>query len=152
MKKNDLKQAGLKNTLPRKLILDLLQESHNRHLSAEDIYRTLLARGENIGLATVYRVLAQFESAGLITRHHFEGTTAVFELSCGTHHDHLICMNCGAIIEFINEDIEKQQRKVAENEGFILNDHALYIFGTCKDPEHCPRRLHKHSAKDEDLQ
>jgi Fur family transcriptional regulator, ferric uptake regulator len=140
MHKNDLKQAGLKNTLPRKLILELLQESKIRHLSAEDIYRALLEHGENIGLATVYRVLSQFENAGLVTRHHFEGTTAVFELSGGKHHDHLICTDCGAIIEFFNEDIEKQQRQVAEREGFILNGHALYIFGSCKNREHCPRR------------
>lgn len=141
----NLKKAGLKPTHPRKTILELLQESEDHHLSAEDVYRQLLERNESIGIATVYRVLAQFESAGLVTRHHFEGITSVFELNRGQHHDHLICLKCGAIIEFTDEKIERQQEKVAAQAGFKIRDHALYIFAECNNPAQCERNKNSDS-------
>lgn len=130
---NDLKQAGLKATHPRIKILEMMEVADDRHLSAEDIYKALLESGEDVGLATVYRVLTQFEDAGLVTRHHFEGGTSVFELNQGEHHDHILCVKCGKVEEFIDEVIEQRQRKIAEDAGFSMTDHALYIYGVCKD-------------------
>jgi len=127
----DLKKAGLKATLPRLKILELLENGDARHMSAEDVYKKLLALGEDVGLATVYRVLTQFESAGLVSRHHFEGGHSVFELNQGTHHDHLVCDKCGKVEEFFEETIEKCQNKVAEKLGYTITDHSLYIYGVC---------------------
>jgi Fur family ferric uptake transcriptional regulator len=127
----DLKKAGLKATLPRMRILHMLETSDRRHFSAEDVYKTLLDTGEDVGLATIYRVLTQFESAGLVTRHHFEGGHSVFELNKGVHHDHLVCVRCGKVEEFSDEVIEKRQRAIAERFGFSMTDHSLYIYGVC---------------------
>jgi len=127
----DLKKAGLKATLPRMRILHMLETSDRRHLSAEDVYKALLETGEDVGLATIYRVLTQFESAGLVMRHHFEGGHSVFELNQGGHHDHLVCIRCGRIEEFSDEAIEKRQRAIAERFNFSMTDHALYIYGVC---------------------
>lgn len=135
----ELKQVGLKVTLPRMKILDMLQEQRDQHLSAEDIYKALLASGEEIGLATVYRVLAQFETAGLVTRHYFDGGQSVFELDQGGHHDHIVCVQCGHIEEFYDETIEKRQRTVAENHQFDLANHSLILYGDCTR-ELCPHR------------
>jgi Fur family ferric uptake transcriptional regulator len=129
----DLKKAGLKITLPRVKILSILESADSRHLSAEDVYKLLLESGEEIGLATVYRVLTQFESAGLVTRHHFEGGHSVFELSAGEHHDHIVCVKCGKVEEFYDELIEQRQHAIAEKAGFDMTDHCLYIYGICKD-------------------
>lgn len=137
MESSDLRSAGLKVTLPRLKILEMLENSPTRHLSAEDIYRRLMDGGEDIGLATVYRVLTQFESAGLVTRHHFEGGHAVFELERGQHHDHLVCMNCGRVEEFEDETIEKRQRDRARELGFKMTEHSLIIYGECQK-ENCP--------------
>jgi len=126
-----IKQAGLKITLPRVKILAILESSEQRHLSAEDIYKELLQRGEEIGLATVYRVLTQFEVAGLVCRHHFEGGQSVFELNRGAHHDHLICVQCGQVVEFFDEKIEARQRAIAKQHDFTIEDHALVIYGRC---------------------
>jgi len=134
---SDLRSAGLKVTLPRLKILEMLENSPTRHLSAEDIYRRLMDGGEDIGLATVYRVLTQFETAGLVTRHHFEGGHAVFELERGQHHDHLVCMNCGRVEEFEDEMIEKRQRDRAKELGFKMTEHSLIIYGECQR-ENCP--------------
>ena len=127
----DLKKAGLKATIPRIRILEILQHNDQRHLRAEDVYRALLDAGEDVGLATVYRVLTQFEAAGLVVRHHFEGAHSVFELDQGTHHDHLVCERCGRIEEFVDAIIEKRQRRIAEKAGFSMTDHSLYIYGVC---------------------
>lgn len=136
MENQDLRKAGLKVTLPRMKILEILEQSSQPHLSAEDIYRVLLDSDEEIGLATIYRVLTQFEGAGLVIRHHFEGGQAVFELDRGKHHDHLICVRCGKIVEFVNAEIEEQQKKVAEEAGFKITDHSLIIYGdSCTDCE-----------------
>lgn len=132
MESSDLRSVGLKVTLPRLKILEMLEKSPTRHLSAEDIYRKLMDGGEDIGLATVYRVLTQFESAGLVTRHHFEGGHAVFELERGQHHDHLVCMNCGRVEEFEDETIEKRQRDRARELGFKMTEHSLIIYGECQ--------------------
>lgn len=134
MENQDLRKVGLKVTLPRMKILEILENSSEPHLSAEDIYRVLLESEEEIGLATIYRVLTQFEGAGLVIRHHFEGGQAVFELERGKHHDHLICIKCGKIVEFVNTEIEEQQHKIAEAEGFKITDHSLIIYGECGDP------------------
>ncbi|HNC42524.1 MAG TPA: ferric iron uptake transcriptional regulator, partial [Nitrosomonas sp.] len=120
LKSRDLKTIGLKTTLPRLKILNLFENSAIRHLSAEDIYKELLNEGEDIGLATVYRVLTQFEQAGLLERHHFEGGKAVFELTSDKHHDHLVCLQCGRVEEFYDADIEKRQIKIAKDRGFSL--------------------------------
>jgi Fur family ferric uptake transcriptional regulator len=133
----EIKKAGLKITLPRVKILALL-EKHGGHLSAEDVYRILLDDGEEIGLATVYRVLTQFESAGLVVRHNFEGGQAVFELDRGHHHDHLICVKCGRVEEFVDNTIEKRQEAIAKKHGFKIKDHALVIYGIC-DRTECNR-------------
>ncbi len=131
MVNQDLRKAGLKVTLPRMKILEILEQSTKQHLSAEDIYRVLLDSDEEIGLATIYRVLTQFEGAGLVIRHHFEGGQAVFELDRGKHHDHLICIKCGKIVEFMDTSIEEQQKKIAEEAGFRITDHSLIIYGEC---------------------
>ncbi len=132
MTKQDLRDAGLKVTLPRLKILHLIESAASKHLSAEDIYNRLLASQEDIALATVYRVLAQFEQAGILTRHHFEGDHAVYELNQGEHHDHLVCTRCNQVSEFFDPEIERLQEQIAKNEGFIMTDHALNIFGFCK--------------------
>jgi Fur family ferric uptake transcriptional regulator len=129
----DIRKAGLKVTLPRVKILQLLESSDKRHLSAEDVYRMLLENGEEIGLATVYRVLTQFESAGLVCRHHFEGGQSVFELNSGGHHDHIVCLKCGKVVEFVDDVIEERQRAIAQEKGFTIADHSLIIYGTCGD-------------------
>jgi Fur family ferric uptake transcriptional regulator len=130
---NDLRKAGLKVTLPRVKILEILESSDTRHMSAEDVYKALLDSGEDIGLATVYRVLTQFETAGLVKRHHFEGGHSVFELEAGDHHDHILCVKCGRVDEFIDETIEARQRTIASNAGYEMTDHCLYIYGICRD-------------------
>lgn len=131
METSDLKRAGLKVTLPRMKILELLETVKLRHQSAEDIYKALLGQGEEIGLATVYRVLTQFEGAGLVTRHHFEGGQAVFELNQGEHHDHLVCVSCGKVVEFVDDVIEQHQNQIAETNGFSITEHSLIIYGRC---------------------
>jgi Fur family ferric uptake transcriptional regulator len=128
----ELKRAGLKATLPRLKILSILEESTQRHVSAEDVYKELLAAGEEVGLATVYRVLTQFEAAGLVIRHNFEGGRAVFEINQGGHHDHLVCVECGRVFEFYDPVLEKRQHDVAEKAGFAINDHSLYLYGVCE--------------------
>lgn len=139
MESQNLKKAGLKVTLPRMKILEILERSETRHLTAEAIYRELLDSGEEIGLATVYRVLTQFEAAGLVSRLHFEGNQAVFELERGRHHDHIVCNQCGRVEEFFDETIEQRQREMAREHGFQIKDHALVIYGDCLD-ENCPHR------------
>lgn len=133
MESNDLKKAGLKITLPRMKILEFLEASPVRHQSAEEIYRALLESGEEVGLATVYRVLTQFETAGLVTRHHFEGGQAVFELSRSGHHDHIVCVICGKVEEFFDETIEAQQDKIAGKMGYEVTDHSMTLYGRCPD-------------------
>jgi Fur family ferric uptake transcriptional regulator len=134
-----LKDIGLKATLPRRKILELFEASKVRHLSAEDVYKALIAEGIDIGLATVYRVLTQFEQAGLLNRNHFETGKAIFELNAGSHHDHLVCLDCGRVEEFYDEEIESRQHKVAVERGFKIAEHALAIYGNCvKDA--CPHR------------
>lgn len=135
----DLRKAGLKVTLPRLKILDILAAGTARHMSAEDIYKKLLESNEDIGLATVYRVLTQFEAAGLVTRHHFEEDTAVFELNQGSHHDHIVCLDCGWVEEFVESDIEKRQNAVAERLGFTVRHHSLILYGHCRRAS-CPHR------------
>lgn len=133
MASQDLREAGLKATLPRVKILEIMEAEGNRHLSAEEIYNILTEAGDEVGLATVYRVLTQFESAGLVTRHHFEGGTSVFELNQGQHHDHILCVKCGRVDEFVDEVIEQRQKIIAEKAGFSMTDHCLYIYGICED-------------------
>jgi Fur family ferric uptake transcriptional regulator len=131
LESSDLRKAGLKVTLPRVKILDILESSDARHQSAEDVYKLLLGMGEDIGLATVYRVLTQFESAGLVKRHHFEGGHSVFELNQGDHHDHILCVKCGRVDEFVDEIIEQHQKEIAARLGYELTDHCLYMYGIC---------------------
>jgi Fur family ferric uptake transcriptional regulator len=128
---SELKASGLKATLPRLKILDIFQNSKVRHLSAEDVYKVLLIENMDVGLATVYRVLTQFEQAGLLHRNHFETGKAVFELNEGSHHDHLVCLDCGRVEEFYDEEIEKRQQKIAEERGFEISEHALALYGHC---------------------
>ncbi len=128
----DLKQAGLKTTLPRLRVLSILENSKVRHLSAEDVYKELLEDEGSIGLATVYRVLTQFEDAGLVIRHNFEGERSVFELNDEDHHDHMVCVKCGSVTEFLDKRIEAQQDKVAEDHGFTIQDHSLTLYGLCQ--------------------
>ena len=142
MEGKDLRKAGLKVTLPRLKILEILESSQTRHLSAEDIYRTLLESNEDIGLATVYRVLTQFEAAGLVTRHHFEDGMAVFELNQGSHHDHIVCLDCGRVEEFVDSGIEDRQTAVATRLGYEIQDHSLILYGRCKRAS-CPSRRRK---------
>jgi Fur family ferric uptake transcriptional regulator len=127
----DLKSSGLKATLPRIKILDVFQHSSERHMTAEDVFKALLNEGADIGLATVYRVLMQFEQAGILSRSHFESGKAVFELNEGKHHDHLVCIDCGRVEEFYDPEIEKRQNAVAESKGFQLQDHALSLYAVC---------------------
>lgn len=135
----DLKNIGLKATLPRLKILEIFQRSAVRHLTAEDVYRNLLTEELDIGLATVYRVLTQFEQAGLLSRSNFESGKAVFELNEGTHHDHLVCIDCGRVEEFFDSEIEKRQQAIAQERGFKLQEHALALYGGCTK-ENCPHR------------
>lgn len=133
MGSQELKKVGLKVTLPRVKILEILEENRNRHLSAEDVYKALLESAQDVGLATVYRVLTQFEAAGLVSRHHFEGGHSVFELNEGPHHDHIVCIKCGRVDEFLDETIERRQRDIAEKFGYSITDHSLHIYGICAD-------------------
>lgn len=133
MESLDLKKAGLKATLPRLKILEILELNAHRHLRAEDVYKALSDGGEDVGLATVYRVLTQFEAAGLVTRHHFEGGHAVFELNQGVHHDHILCVSCGRVDEFVDEVIEERQRAIAKQHGYTITDHSLHLYGKCAD-------------------
>ena len=128
MNDGNLRKVGLKVTQPRKLILELLDESHNKHLTADDIYRELIQAGEDIGLATVYRVLNQFEAAGLVVKHNFEGGQAYYELDSGEHHDHMVCVETGKVIEFSNSEIERLQAEIAAEQGYDIEDHSLVIY------------------------
>ncbi|CCE23678.1 MULTISPECIES: ferric iron uptake transcriptional regulator [Methylotuvimicrobium] len=132
MEKQDLRDAGLKVTLPRVKILEILEsQKDDRHLTAEQVYKILLSENEEIGLATVYRVLTQFEAAGLVARHHFEGGNSVFELNTGGHHDHIVCVKCGKVDEFTDPVIESRQKEIADKLGYELTDHSLYLYGLC---------------------
>ncbi len=128
MDNQDLRKAGLKVTLPRVKILQQLESSEARHLSAEDIYKSLMDAGEDVGLATVYRVLTQFEQAGIVLRHNFEGGSAVFELADEGHHDHMVCMETGEVVEFMDDEIEKRQKMIADKHGYEIVDHALVLY------------------------
>ncbi len=136
---SDLKASGLKATLPRLKILDIFQNTKVRHLSAEDVYKVLLTENMDVGLATVYRVLTQFEQAGLLHRNHFETGKAVFELNEGSHHDHLVCLDCGRVEEFFDEEIEARQHKIATERGFEIADHSLALYANCSK-KICPHR------------
>ena len=136
---HDLRNAGLKATLPRLKIINVFEQSRQRHLTAEDVYRQLLSDGLDVGLPTVYRVLTQFEQAGLLKRSNFESGRAVFELNEGAHHDHLVCLQCGRVEEFYDAEIEKRQAKVARDRGFAITEHALYLYADCTKPR-CPHR------------
>jgi Fur family ferric uptake transcriptional regulator len=139
---SDLKSIGLKATLPRLKILDLFENSEKRHLTAEEVYRLLIAEDMDVGLATVYRVLTQFEQAGLLIRHHFDSDKAVYELNQGGHHDHLVCLQCGRVEEFFDEEIERRQKKIATQRGFSIHEHSLHLYADCtKNP--CPHRTIK---------
>jgi Fur family ferric uptake transcriptional regulator len=127
----ELRRAGLKTTLPRLKILGILEEDSDQHFTAEAVYKRLLDTGEEIGLATVYRVLTQFEAAGLVIRHNFEGGRSVFELNDGIHHDHMVCVKCGAVLEFVDAKIEELQMQVAAENNFLMQDHLLYMYGIC---------------------
>ncbi len=144
MEDKPLRRAGLKITLPRLKILEILERNPARHLSAEDIYRILMEAHEDIGLATIYRVLTQFEAAGLVSRHHFEGGTALFELKPDAHHDHAVCLNCGRIDEFTDTGIEERQLAVAKRLGYVLRDHSLILYGDC--PQCAARKPAKKST------
>lgn len=134
---NELRTAGLKATLPRLRILEVFQGGKNRHMSAEDVFRELLEHQQDIGLATVYRVLMQFEQAGILKRSSFEQGKAIFELDEGEHHDHLVCLQCGRVEEFVDPEIERRQALIAKEHGFELQDHALALYGNCKR-KNCP--------------
>lgn len=129
----ELKQVGLKVTMPRVTILELLQNSDKNHYSAEEVFTALREKGQDIGLATVYRVLSQFEQAGILVKHHFEGGQAIFELETGTHHDHIICLKCNQIVEFYDEQLEQNQKSIAEKFGFELEAHDMVLYGICND-------------------
>lgn len=150
-KTNDLKSMGLKATTPRLRILELFEKVEGRHLTADDVYRTLLNENMDIGLATVYRALTQFEQAGLLERHHFESGKAVFEKKAGQHHDHLVCINCGRVEEFVDEEIERRQRKIAKDRGYTIHAHALYLYVECAKKD-CANRdqEHQEAASTED--
>ena len=139
MENQEIRKAGLKVTLPRVKILEVLESNEHHHMTAEAVYKALLENGEEIGLATVYRVLTQFEGAGLVERHHFEGGQAVFELDRGEHHDHIVCLQCGRVEEFVSETIEECQQKIASKHGFKIQDHSLIIYGNCTKKD-CPHR------------
>lgn len=143
MENQELRKAGLKVTLPRVKILEILESNDLRHMSAEDMYKALLASGEDIGLATVYRVLTQFETAGLVSRHHFEGGHSVFEINEGVHHDHIVCVKCDRVDEFVDNVIEERQVAIAKDTGYEMTDHSLYIYGIC--PE-CREELKKNGV------
>ena len=136
---DELKSTGLKATLPRLKILDVFQKGAQRHMTAEDVFRVLLEERSDIGLATVYRVLTQFEQAGILTRSHFESGKAVYELNEGTHHDHLVCLDCGRVEEFYDAEIEKRQHAVAKTKGFMIAEHALSLYAHCTKVD-CPHR------------
>ena len=137
---DSLKKTGLKATLPRLKIMDIFEHSKQKHLSAEDIYKLMIGSNEEIGLATIYRVLTQFEQVGLLIRHHFEGGKAVYELNEKSHHDHIVCLQCGHVTEFVNEEIEKLQTKVAEEHGFKIIEHSLIIYAdSIKKPCGCKK-------------
>jgi Fur family ferric uptake transcriptional regulator len=142
MERSDLRKAGLKVTLPRMRILSILDTSERRHMSAEEIYKSLLDTGEDIGLATVYRVLTQFEGAGLVSRHNFEGGHSVFELDTGNHHDHIVCNDCGHVEEFMSPIVEGQQELIAKEHGFTLVEHSMILYGRCENLD-CPNRSKK---------
>lgn len=129
----ELREVGLKVTAPRMKILQILEQANSHHLSAEDVYKRLMDQGEDVGLATVYRVLTQFESAGLVHRHNFESGHSVYELSTGAHHDHLVCISCTTVLEFYDDLIEQQQQRIAEQYGFLVKDHDHTIYGICKN-------------------
>jgi len=136
---NELKSMGLKSTLPRLKVLEIFQLGRRRHMSAEDVYRELLAEDHDVGLATVYRVLTQFEQAGLLKRSHFESGKSVYELDEGQHHDHLVCLQCGRVEEFFDPEIERRQQQIAQERGFALQDHALALYANCTKVA-CPHR------------
>ena len=129
---NNLEQAGLKTTQPRLKVLNALETSEIRHMTAEDVYKQLLQSEQEVGLATVYRILTQFETAGLVIRHNFEGGRALYELHDGAHHDHMVCVECGNVFEFVDRTIEQRQRNVAAKAGFVMEDHSLSLYGVCK--------------------
>ena len=129
----ELKEAGLKTTLPRLLILSILEKGSQRHFTAEDVYKALLEAGEEIAFATVYRVLTQFEAAGLVLKHNFEGGRSVFELDRGKHHDHMVCAKCNTVTEFFSNEIEELQKSIAKENNFDLQDHSLYLYGICQN-------------------
>lgn len=133
MEKQDLKDAGLKVTLPRMKILEILESSEQRHMSAEEVYKYLIETGKDIGMATVYRVLTQFEAAGLVARHNFESGHSVYEINQGQHHDHILCIRCGKVDEFLDEVIEQRQKEIAKQSGYEMTDHSLYIYGVCEN-------------------
>lgn len=128
----ELKKAGLKATVPRLKILEILESAEHPHVTAEEVYKRLLAAGEEVGLATIYRVLTQFQAAGLVIRHNFEGGRSVFEINQGAHHDHMVCMHCGQVFEFYDTAIEERQREVAQKAGFSIDAHSLYLYGVCE--------------------
>ena len=139
MQSEELKDVGLKATQPRLKILNVLEQNRERHMSAEDVYRALMAAGDDLGLATIYRVLMQFESAGLVIRHHFAEGHAVFELDSGEHHDHILCLDCGKVTEFVDSTIERRQIRIATQHGFRLADHSLVLHGRCEQKD-CAHR------------
>lgn len=130
---DELKSSGLKATLPRIKILEVFQRGDRRHMTAEDVFKALLADGSDVGLATVYRVLMQFEQAGILSRHHFEAGKAVFELNEGKHHDHMVCVSCGKVEEFFDPEIERRQQQIARSRGYELQDHSLSLYVLCPD-------------------
>lgn len=132
MNKSSLADAGLRTTLPRRLILNILENSVERHLGAEDIYQKLRDAGEEVGIATVYRVLTQFEQSGIVLRHRFDGDKSFYELNDESHHDHMVCLECGRVYEFVDSAIEERQKEVASAAGFILQDHSLHLYGVCE--------------------
>lgn len=138
-KSSELNSMGLKATFPRLKILELFENAEERHLTADDVYRLLISENMDIGLATVYRVLTQFEQAGLLERHHFESGKAVFEIKADQHHDHLVCINCGRVEEFFDEEIERRQKKIAKERGYAIQGHALYLYAECTKSD-CPHR------------
>ena len=139
MQGNELKEAGLKATQPRLKVLSVLEQNQERHMSAEDVYRALMTAGDDLGLATIYRVLTQFESAGLVIRHHFAEGHAVFELDSGEHHDHIVCIDCGRVVEFVDNTIERRQIRIAKERGYRLADHSLVLHAHCERKD-CDRR------------
>ena len=140
LERTELKKAGLKATLPRLKVLSVLEQHRDRHVSAEDVYRVLLASGDEVGLATIYRVLTQFETGGLVIRHNFAEGHAVFELDSGQHHDHIVCADCGEVIEFVDAVIERRQTQIAKQHGFELADHSLVLYGRCQRKDCSNRR------------